>query len=296
MKKTVFTGIATALVTPLTPDGIDYNAFARLLDWQCDEGIDALVVCGTTGESSTLTDDEHRQAIDFAVKHVNGRVPVIAGTGSNDTDYALDLTRHACESGADGVLVVTPYYNKATQKGLIRMFSEIADVSTAPVILYNVPSRTGCNIEPATVAALAEHPNISGIKEASGDISKIADIMALCGDKIDLYSGNDDQIVPILSLGGKGCISVLSNPLPRKTTEICRKFFAGDVAGAAKLQLELLPLIRALFREVNPIPVKSAMAAMGFCEEYLRLPLTVMEEEHKQELYNAMCAQNIAIG
>ncbi|MBQ1961709.1 MAG: 4-hydroxy-tetrahydrodipicolinate synthase [Clostridia bacterium] len=296
MKKTVFTGIATALVTPLTPDGIDYNAFARLLDWQCDEGIDALVVCGTTGESSTLTDDEHRQAIDFAVKHVNGRVPVIAGTGSNDTDYALDLTRHACESGADGVLVVTPYYNKATQKGLIRMFSEIADVSTAPVILYNVPSRTGCNIEPATVAALAEHPNISGIKEASGDISKIADIMALCGDKIDLYSGNDDQIVPILSLGGKGCISVLSNPLPRKTTEICRKFFAGDVAGAAKLQLELLPLIHALFREVNPIPVKSAMAAMGFCEEYLRLPLTVMEEEHKQELYNAMCAQNIAIG
>ena len=296
MKITVFTGIATALVTPLTPDGIDYNAFARLLDWQCDEGIDALVVCGTTGESSTLTDDEHRQAIDFAVKHVNGRVPVIAGTGSNDTDYALDLTRHACESGADGVLVVTPYYNKATQKGLIRMFSEIADVSTAPVILYNVPSRTGCNIEPATVAALAEHPNISGIKEASGDISKIADIMALCGDKIDLYSGNDDQIVPILSLGGKGCISVLSNPLPRKTTEICRKFFAGDVAGAAKLQLELLPLIHALFREVNPIPVKSAMAAMGFCEEYLRLPLTVMEEEHKQELYNAMCAQNIAIG
>ena len=296
MKKTVFTGIATALVSPLTPDGIDYNAFARLLDWQCDEGIDALVVCGTTGESSTLTDDEHRQAIDFAVKHVNGRVPVIAGTGSNDTDYALDLTRHACESGADGVLVVTPYYNKATQKGLIRMFSEIADVSTAPVILYNVPSRTGCNIEPATVAALAEHPNISGIKEASGDISKIADIMALCGDKIDLYSGNDDQIVPILSLGGKGCISVLSNPLPRKTTEICRKFFAGDVAGAAKLQLELLPLIHALFREVNPIPVKSAMAAMGFCEEYLRLPLTVMEEEHKQELYNAMCAQNIAIG
>ena len=240
LKKTVFTGIATALVTPLTHDGIDYNAFARLLDWQCDEGIDALVVCGTTGESSTLTDDEHRQAIDFAVKHVIGRVPVIAGTGSNDTDYALDLTRHACESGADGVLVVTPYYNKATQKGLIRMFSEIADVSTAPVILYNVPSRTGCNIEPATVAALAEHPNISGIKEASGDISKIADIMALCGDKIDLYSGNDDQIVPILSLGGKGCISVLSNPLPRKTTEICRKFFAGDVAGAATLQLELL--------------------------------------------------------
>ena len=288
MKKTVFTGIATALVTPLTPDGIDYNAFARLLDWQCDEGIDALVVCGTTGESSTLTDDEHRQAIDFAVKHVNGRVPVIAGTGSNDTDYALDLTRHACESGADGVLVVTPYYNKATQKGLIRMFSEIADVSTAPVILYNVPSRTGCNIEPATVAALAEHPNISGIKEASGDISKIADIMALCGDKIDLYSGNDDQIVPILSLGGKGCISVLSNPLPRKTTEICRKFFAGDVAGAAKLQCKYHNLISALFCEVNPIPAKAAMSMLGFCPDYLRLPLTEMEDANRAKLAAAM--------
>lgn len=296
MKKTVFTGIATALVTPLNENGVDYDALGRLLDWQCDEGIDALVVCGTTGEGSTLTDEEHKAVIDYSVKRVNGRVPVIAGTGSNDTDYAIELTRHACNSGVDGVLVVTPYYNKATQNGLVQMFSKIADESTAPVILYNVPSRTGVNIEPKTVAALAEHPNITGIKEASGNISNIADIIALCGDKIDVYSGNDDQIVPILSLGGKGCISVLSNPLPKKTTEICRRFFAGDVAGAAKLQLELLPLIHALFREVNPIPVKSAMAAMGFCEEYLRLPLTVMEEANKQELFNAMCAQNIAIG
>lgn len=296
MKKTVFTGIATALVTPLNENGVDYDALGRLLDWQCDEGIDALVVCGTTGEGSTLTDEEHKAVIDYSVKRVNGRVPVIAGTGSNDTDYAIELTRHACNSGVDGVLVVTPYYNKATQNGLVQMFSKIADESTAPVILYNVPSRTGINIEPKTVAALAEHPNITGIKEASGNISNIADIIALCGDKIDVYSGNDDQIVPILSLGGKGCISVLSNPLPKKTTEICRRFFAGDVAGAAKLQLELLPLIHALFREVNPIPVKSAMAAMGFCEEYLRLPLTVMEEANKQELFNAMCAQNIAIG
>ncbi len=296
MKKTVFTGIATALVTPITPEGIDYEAFGRLIDWQCDEGIDGLVVCGTTGESSTLTDDEHREAIRYAVERTAGRVPVIAGTGSNDTDYAVDLTKYACSVGADGVLVVTPYYNKATQKGLIRMYSDIADASSAPVILYNVPSRTGVNIEPKTVAALAEHPNISGVKEASGNISQIADIMALCGDKIDLYSGNDDQIVPILSLGGKGCISVLSNPLPKKTVEICKRYFAGDVAGAAKLQLELLPLIHALFREVNPIPVKSAMAAMGFCEEYLRSPLTVMEEEHKKELYDAMCAQNIVIG
>lgn len=296
MKKTVFTGIATALVTPLNQNGVDYDALGKLLDWQCDEGIDGIVVCGTTGEGSTLTDEEHRAVIDYSVKRVNGRVPVIAGTGSNDTDYAVELTRHACESGVDGVLVVTPYYNKATQNGLVQMFSKIADESTAPVILYNVPSRTGVNIAPKTVATLAEHPNISGIKEASGDISQIADVLALCGDKIDVYSGNDDQIVPILSLGGKGCISVLSNPLPKKTTEICKRFFAGDVAGAAKLQLELLPLIHALFREVNPIPVKSAMAAMGFCDEYLRLPLTVMEEANKQELFNAMCAQNIAIG
>ena len=296
MKKTVFTGIATALVTPITENGIDFDALGRLIDWQCDEGINGLVVCGTTGESSALTDEEHKAAIDYAVKRVNGRVPVIAGTGSNDTDYALELTRYACNSGVDGVLIVTPYYNKATQNGLIKMYGQLADAASAPVILYNVPSRTGVNIEPKTVAALAEHPNISAIKEASGDISKIADIMALCGDKIDVYSGNDDQIVPILSLGGKGCISVLSNPLPRKTVEICNKFFAGDVAGAAKLQLELLPLIHALFREVNPIPVKSAMAAMGFCEEYLRLPLTVMEEQNKQELFDAMCAQNISIG
>lgn len=296
MKKTVFEGIATALITPLNENGVDYDAFGRLIDWQCDEGINALVVCGTTGESSTLTDEEHRKAIDFAVKHVNGRVPVIAGTGSNDTDYALDLTRSACESGVDGVLVVTPYYNKATQKGLVRMFSDIADASTAPVIIYNVPSRTGVDIAPKTILELSEHPNISGIKEASGDISKVAETLALCRDNIDLYSGNDDQIVPILSLGGKGCISVLSNPLPAKTVEICNRFFAGDIEGAAKLQLELLPMIQALFREVNPIPVKSAMAAMGFCEEYLRLPLTVMEEEHKAELYNAMGAQNISIG
>ena len=293
MKKTVFTGIATALITPLTENGVDYDAFGRLIDWQCDEGIDALVVCGTTGESSTLTDAEHKGAINYAVKRVNGRVPVIAGTGSNDTDYALELTKYACNSGVDGVLLVTPYYNKATQNGLIKMFSDLADAASAPVILYNVPSRTGVNIEPKTVAALAEHPNISGIKEASGDISKIADIMALCGDKIDLYSGNDDQILPILSLGGKGCISVLSNPIPRKTTEICRRFFAGDVEGARRLQLELLPMVHALFREVNPIPVKSAMAKLGFCEEYLRLPLTVMEEQNKQELFNAMRTQGL---
>ena len=284
MKNTIFTGIATALITPLTENGVDYDALARLIDWQIDEGINALVICGTTGEASTLTDDEHREAIRFAVKQAAGRVPIIAGTGSNDTEYAIELTRSACADGADGVLVVTPYYNKATQNGLIRMFSAIADAATAPVILYNVPSRTGVNILPKTVQALAEHPNIVGIKEASGNISQIAETISLIGDKMDVYSGNDDQIVPILALGGKGCISVLSNPLPRKTVEICDRFFAGDVAGSAKLQLDMLPLINALFSEVNPIPAKAAMAAMGFCEDYLRLPLTSMEDAHRAVL------------
>ena len=295
MKNTIFTGIGTAIVTPLTKDGVDYQSFGRLLDWQIEEGVNALVVCGTTGEGSTLTDEEHREAIDFAVKRVNKRVPVIAGTGSNDTAYAIELTKHACECGVDGVLVVTPYYNKATQKGLINMFTDIADASTAPVILYNVPSRTGCNIEPKTAAFLADHKNIVGIKEASGNISQIAETIHLVGDKMDVYSGNDDQIVPILALGGKGCISVLSNPLPKKSVEICDRFFSGDIAGAAKLQLELLPLINALFSEVNPIPVKSAMAAMGFCEEYLRSPLTVMEETHRAVLFEEMKKQGIDI-
>lgn len=295
MKNTVFTGIGTAIVTPLTKEGVDYQSFGRLLDWQIEEGVNALVVCGTTGEGSTLTDEEHREAIDFAVKRVNKRVPVIAGTGSNDTAYAIELTKHACDCGVDGVLVVTPYYNKATQKGLINMFTDIADVSTAPVILYNVPSRTGCNIEPKTAAFLADHENIVGIKEASGNISQIAETIHLVGDKMDVYSGNDDQIVPILALGGKGCISVLSNPLPKKSVEICNRFFSGDIAGAAKLQLELLPLINALFSEVNPIPVKSAMAAMGFCEEYLRSPLTVMEETHRSVLFEEMKKQGIDI-
>lgn len=293
MKKTVFTGIATAIITPLNENGIDYAAFEKLIEWQINEGINAIVVCGTTGEGSTLTDEEHRAAIDFAVKQVNGRIPVIAGTGSNDTAYAIELTKHACECGVDGVLVVTPYYNKATQKGLIKMFTEIADASTAPVILYNVPSRTGCNIEPKTVAQLANHPNIVAIKEASGNISQIAETIHLVGDKIDVYSGNDDQIVPILALGGKGCISVLSNPLPKKSVEICDRFFSGDVRGAAALQLELLPLINALFSEVNPIPVKSAMAKMGYCDEYLRSPLTVMEDDKKAVLFEEMRKQGI---
>ena len=288
MKDTVFTGAATAIVTPLNERGIDFEQFGRLIDWQIEEGIDAIVTVGTTGEGSTLTDEEHKEAIRFTVERVRGRVPVIAGTGSNDVAYAIDLTSYACEVGADAVLLVTPYYNKATQGGLYQMFTAIADAATKPCILYNVPSRTGCNLLPATVARLADHPNIVGIKEASGNISQIAELAALVGDKIAIYSGNDDQIVPVMSLGGVGVISVLSNIMPKATVEMCKKFSEGDVAGARKLQLDLLPLINALFSEVNPIPVKAAVSAMGFCDDYLRLPLTPMEDAHRAVLYDLM--------
>lgn len=284
----IFRGAATALVTPLTENGVDYDAFGKLIDWQIDSGIAALVIAGTTGESSTLSDEEHREVLRYAVKRANGRVPIIAGTGSNDTDYAVDLTRFSCEIGADAMLVVTPYYNKTTQKGLIRMYETIADASTKPLILYNVPSRTGVGIEPRTYLELADHPMISAIKEANGNISSVAQTARLVGDKLDIYSGNDDQIVPILSLGGSGVISVLSNAMPKETMEICNRFWNGDVAGSAKLQLELLPFINALFSQVNPIPIKAAMAKMGFCEDYLRLPLVEMEEKPREELYNQM--------
>ena len=288
MKNTVFTGAATAIITPFRNGKVDYEAFARLLEWQIEKGIDALVVCGTTGEASTLTDEEHREVIRFAVEKVAHRVPVIAGTGSNDTDYAIDLTRYAGEVGADAVLLVTPYYNKATQNGLYESFKATADASSVPCILYNVPSRTGCNLLPATVARLSDHPNIVAIKEASGNISQIAELAALVGDKMDIYSGNDDQILPILALGGKGVISVLSNPMPQETAELCRRFFEGDIAGARKLQLDLLPFVGALFSEVNPIPVKAAMARMGFGENSLRLPLTPMEEANEKKLFAIM--------
>ena len=287
-KNTIFQGAATALVTPLTPDGIDFEAFGRLIDWQIDGGIDALVICGTTGESSTLTDEEHREAIRYAVQRAAHRVPIIAGTGSNDTDYAVDLTRFSREVGADAALVVTPYYNKATQKGLIRMYETIADEGELPLILYNVPSRTGVSIEPSTYLALADHPNIVAIKEANGNISKIVETAALVGDKLDIYSGNDDQIVPIMSVGGKGVISVLSNLVPGETSRMCHAFLEGDIATAWQLQAKYLTLINALFCEVNPIPVKAAMSAMGFCEDYLRLPLTPMEDAHRAVLYDCM--------
>jgi 4-hydroxy-tetrahydrodipicolinate synthase len=289
----IFRGAATALITPLTAAGVDYESFGKLIDWQIGQGIDALVIAGTTGEGSTLTDEEHRAVLKFAVERAAGRTPIIAGTGSNDTDYAISLTKYACDIGADAMLVVTPYYNKATQKGLIRMYTAIADASTKPLILYNVPSRTGVGIEPATYAALADHPMIAAIKEANGNISKIMETAALVGDRLDIYSGNDDQVTPILSAGGAGVISVLSNLMPRATSEMCRRWFDGDTAGSLRMQLDYLPLINALFCEVNPIPVKAAMAAMGWCENYLRLPLTEMEPAHAETLYALMRAQSL---
>lgn len=292
-KNPVFRGAATALITPLTADGVDFDALGRLIDWQIDEGIDALVIAGTTGEKSTLNDAEHKAVLEFCAERIDHRVPMIAGTGSNDTAYGLSLSRHACAVGADALLVVTPYYNKATQNGLIRVYNAVADASTKPVIIYNVPSRTGVGIEPATYAALADHPNIAGIKEANGDISKIVETAALVGDRLDIWSGNDDQTVPILSIGGAGVISVLSNLMPKQTAELCARFFRGDLAGAAELQLNYQRLTKALFCEVNPIPVKAAMAAMGFCENYLRLPLTPMEDAHAQGLYGLMREQGL---
>ena len=295
MKKTVFTGVGTAIVTPMNANGVDYDAFGRLIDWQIEEGVNALVIAGTTGEGSTLTDAEHKEVLRFAMEKTNRRVPLVAGTGSNDTAYAIELTKYACELDYDAMLLVTPYYNKATQRGLIESFTAIADASTKPCILYIVPSRTGCNLTPASCAVLAKHENIVGIKEASGNISQVAEIAALTNGEFDIYSGNDDQIVPLLSLGGKGVISVLSNILPKKTVEICDKFFAGDVAGSCKLQLELLPLINSLFCEVNPIPAKAAVAAIGYGDNYVRLPLTTMEPENEAKMRALMREQGLNV-
>ena len=287
-EKTIFQGVATAIVTPMNENGVDYDAFGRLIDWQIEQGINGLVVAGTTGEGSTLSDEEHREVLAYAVKRINGRVPCIAGTGSNDTAYAIELTQYACSIGFDAMLVVTPYYNKATQKGLVKMFNAIADASTKPIIVYNIPSRTGVNIEPATFVELAKHPRIAAIKEASGNLSKMVEEFALLDGSMDIYSGNDDQIVPTLSMGGKGVISVLSNIMPKETVAMCDAFFAGDVATAAKMQCKYLPLIQALFCEVNPIPVKAALAAMGRMEGVIRLPLTEMEEDHQEKMISIM--------
>lgn len=288
MKHEIFRGIGTALITPMTATGVDYNNLARLIDFQLESGVSALIAVGTTGESATLTGAERKEVIRFTVERVAGRVPVIAGTGTNDTSHVLDFTQSACDNGADAVLVVTPYYNKATQNGLIAHYEKIADTADKPVILYNVPSRTGCNLLPATVNTLADHPNICAIKEASGNMAQVVELAAMAGDRLDIYSGEDGITLPILSVGGIGCISVASNVAPRQMVAIVDKFFAGDVEGAARMQKELYPLIKQLFCEVNPIPVKAAMAAMGYCENRLRLPLTPMEPHNEGMLLREM--------
>ena len=295
MSAPIFQGMATAMVTPMTETGVDYDALGRFIDFQLDAGINALVAVGTTGESATLTPEERKKVISYTVERVAGRVPVIAGTGTNNTAHAIDYSVSACESGADALLVVTPYYNKATQNGLIAHFTAIADRVTRPIILYNVPSRTGCNLLPATVAALAEHPNIAAIKEASGNMSQVVELFARCGDKITVYSGEDGLTVPILSMGGMGTISVLSNVVPKKAVEMTDAFFAGNIRRAAALQCEMLPLINCLFSEVNPIPAKAALSAMGFGEEHIRLPLTPMEAPAREKLLAEMRRMGVAV-
>ena len=288
MKQTIFTGMATAMVTPMTPEGVDYEALGRFVDFQLSQGIHALVAVGTTGESATLSPDERKEVIRFTIDRVAGRVPVIAGTGTNNTQHAIEYSVDAAKAGADALLVVTPYYNKATQNGLIAHFTAIADRVDKPIILYNVPSRTGCNLLPATVEKLAENPNIAAIKEASGNMSQVVELFARCGDKLDVYSGEDGLTVPILSMGGKGTISVLSNVVPKEAVAMTNAFFAGDVAEAARLQCRYLNLINLLFCEVNPIPAKAAVSAMGFGKEYIRLPLTPMEEGNRAKLLAEM--------
>ena len=292
-KQTVFRGSAVAIVTPFCNNVVDYDALGRLIDRQIESSTDAIVICGTTGESSTLTDEEHRECIRYCVERVAGRVPVIAGTGSNDTDYAIDLSRYACEVGADALLLVTPYYNKATPKGLIKSFTAVADATDKPIILYNVPSRTGVNITLPVYKELAKHERIVAAKEASGNISAIAELIAECGDSLDVYSGNDDQIVPILSLGGKGVISVLSNVVPRETHDICQLYFDGKTQDAAKLQLKLLKLANTLFCEVNPVPVKTAMGLLGLCSDEMRLPLCEMDDANREKLISVMKSYNL---
>lgn len=286
----VFTGAGVAIVTPFKENGeVNYEKFAELIEFQIANGTDAIIVCGTTGESSTLTHEEHLDVIRYCAEKVAGRIPVIAGTGSNCTQTAVYLSTEAEKYGVDGLLLVTPYYNKATQNGLYAHYKTIADSVKIPCIIYNVPSRTGCNVEPETVVRLCtDVANIVGVKEASGNISQIVKLMSLAQGRVDLYSGNDDQIVPLLALGGKGVISVLSNVAPRQTHDICAKFFEGDVAGSCAEQLRAIPLCKALFCEVNPIPVKKALELMGKGEGFLRMPLTEMEETHVLKLEKAM--------
>lgn len=286
----IFTGAGVAIVTPFKEDcSIDYDSLDRLIDFHCANGTDSIVICGTSGEAATMTEREHMECIKFTVERTKGRVPVIAGTGSNCTETAMELSAEAASYGVDGVLVVTPYYNKATQKGMVGHFTKIAKAAKIPVVLYNVPSRTGCRLEAETVAELVNHvENIVAMKEASGDFSNIAKMMELTDGRLDLYSGNDDQIVPLMSLGGKGVISVLSNVAPKAAHDICQLYLDGDVKASCRLQLKALPLIRALFSEVNPIPVKKAVELMGLCGGTVRSPLTELEPEHTERLRQEM--------
>ncbi len=294
MKNTIFTGAGVAIVTPMLPDGaVDFDGLKKLIDFQIDGGTDAIIICGTTGESSTLDDDEHRAAIRCAVEHTANRIPVIAGTGSNDTKYAIELSKEAQELGADGLLVVTPYYNKCTQKGLYQHYKQIADNVNIPMILYNIPSRTGVAIDISTVEALGQHKNIVAVKEASGNIGYTAKLAAKCGDLVDIYSGNDDMIVPIMSLGGKGVISVLSNILPKETHQMCQYCLDNNFAEATKLQLEYLKLINTLFIEVNPIPVKTAMNIIGLPSGPCRMPLCEMTDEHIETMKKVLAENGL---
>ncbi|WP_069989115.1 4-hydroxy-tetrahydrodipicolinate synthase [Massilioclostridium coli] len=294
MKKRLFTGAGVAIVTPMNADGsLNYDKLGQLIDDQISHGTDAIIICGTTGESPTLNHEEHVGAIKFAVEHTNKRIPVIAGSGSNDTDYAVALSKEAEQLGADGLLVVTPYYNKTSQRGLIVHYNTIADSVNIPLIVYNVPSRTGVTVQPETLYEMSKHPNIVAVKEASGNIGAVAKIKALCGDNLDIYSGNDDQIVPILSLGGAGVISVLSNVMPQETHDICQLYFDGKVKESCELQLNLLDLINGLFMDVNPIPVKEAMNLMGMQVGECRLPLYKMTDSQIEKLAGLLRKHNL---
>lgn len=294
MKNRIFTGAGVAIVTPMSPDGsVNYSKLGEMIDYQIANSTDAIIVCGTTGESSTLSHEEHLKTIQYTVQHTDGRIPVIAGTGSNDTAYAIELSQEAEKASVDGLLLVSPYYNKTSQRGLVAHFTAIADSVNIPIILYNIPGRTGINIQPATMKELSKHERIVAVKEASNDISSIAEIKALCGNDLDVYSGNDDQIVPIMSLGGIGVVSVLSNIMPRETHNICQLYLEGKVKESAALQLQLMDIAKALFIDVNPIPVKQAMNLLGMDVGECRLPLLKMSESQIEALKNVLKAKEL---
>jgi 4-hydroxy-tetrahydrodipicolinate synthase len=295
MNMSIFTGSGVAIVTPFTEEGIDFSKLEELLEWHVSEGTDAIIICGTTGEASTMSSDEKKAAVRFTVDVIKGRIPVIAGTGSNNTSLAVEMSKWADEAGVDGLLLITPYYNKTTQKGCIEHFKAIASQVKKPIIIYNVPSRTGLNILPETLLELTKVKNIAGVKEASSDIVQITRIAQLCGDKLDIFSGNDDQIVPLLSIGARGVISVIANILPRDTHDIAAKYFEGDLNGSLVLQLKMFPLIKALFLETNPIPVKEAMNLMGMNVGKLRLPLVNMSDKNLEILKKEMISYGIKL-